>query len=149
MRDAARFGTTWNPCSVVDCSSSIQSQFAYKRPCASIVAASSGLSIRRARAAQASTRDSIDSPYFDANLGIDKAAVVRRALQAGRTVAFAGDGFPDAAAARLVPASLRFARADLALALRQEGLPFVPFERWSEVARALLARGPQAAVDIP
>src|SRR5207248_786223 len=77
------------------------------------------------------------SPYFDANLGIDKSAVVRRALEAGRAVAFAGDGFPDAAAARLVPASLRFARADLATALRREGLAYRPFERWAEVARAL------------
>jgi 2-hydroxy-3-keto-5-methylthiopentenyl-1-phosphate phosphatase len=79
----------------------------------------------------------IDSPYFDPRHGIDKAAVVRRAVQAGRTVAFAGDGFPDAAAARLVPQELRFARADLATALRHEGLGYRPFERWAEVARAL------------
>ena len=31
-----------------------------------------------------------------------------------RTVAFAGDGFPDEEAARLVPGHLRFARGDLA-----------------------------------
>lgn len=81
----------------------------------------------------------VDSPYFDANLGIDKAAVVRRAIEAGRTVAFAGDGFPDAAAAKLVPEPLRFARADLATALRREQLAYRPFERWAEVASALCA----------
>jgi 2,3-diketo-5-methylthio-1-phosphopentane phosphatase len=79
----------------------------------------------------------VDSPYFDPDLGVDKAAVVRQGLEAGRTVAFAGDGFPDAAAARLVPESLRFARADLATALRREGLAYRPFERWAEVASAL------------
>src|SRR5262249_58686070 len=79
----------------------------------------------------------VESPFFDANLGIDKAGVVRRAIEAGRTVAFAGDGFPDAAAARLVPESLRFARADLATALTRQGLTYRPFERWAEVARAL------------
>jgi 2-hydroxy-3-keto-5-methylthiopentenyl-1-phosphate phosphatase len=79
----------------------------------------------------------VDSPYFDAGLGIDKSAVVRRAMEEGRTVAFAGDGFPDAAAAKLVPEALRFARADLATALTRDGLKFRPFERWAEVARAL------------
>jgi 2-hydroxy-3-keto-5-methylthiopentenyl-1-phosphate phosphatase len=81
------------------------------------------------------------SPYFCRATGIDKAAIVRSGLEAGRVVAFAGDGYPDAEAARLVPPELRFARADLADALRRDGLPFVPFERWSDVARALLARG--------
>lgn len=80
-----------------------------------------------------------DTPYRCDNLGVDKARVVREYLDAGRTVAFAGDGFPDAAAARLVPDSLRFARADLADVLTREGLPFRPFEVWSEVARALLS----------
>jgi hypothetical protein len=36
-----------------------------------------------------------------------------------------------------VPQRLRFARADLAAALRREGLAFTPFERWGEVAAAL------------
>src|SRR5262245_47782176 len=78
------------------------------------------------------------SPYFSPTHGIDKAAVVRGALQSGRRVAFAGDGFPDEEAARLVPPGLRFAKADLAAALRRAGQPFRPFERWSEVARGLL-----------
>ena len=41
-------------------------------------------------------------------------------------------------AARLVEPRWRFARADLAAALRREGLSFRPFERWSEIATALL-----------
>ncbi|MBY0228280.1 MAG: HAD-IB family phosphatase [Gemmataceae bacterium] len=84
----------------------------------------------------------IRSPYFSPTHGIDKAAVVRAAQAEGRTVAFAGDGFPDAPAARLVPEHLRFARADLAEALRREGLPFRPFGTWGEVARLLCAESP-------
>jgi 2,3-diketo-5-methylthio-1-phosphopentane phosphatase len=85
-------------------------------------------------------------PYFSHSLGVDKAAVVRQGLLDHRRVAFAGDGFPDLDAARLVPESLRFARADLADALKAEGLGFRPFSCWSEVARALcdLDRGEPA-----
>ncbi|VTU01938.1 -diketo-5-methylthio-1-phosphopentane phosphatase : 2,3-diketo-5-methylthio-1-phosphopentane phosphatase OS=Desulfovibrio fructosivorans JJ GN=DesfrDRAFT_3093 PE=4 SV=1: HAD [Gemmataceae bacterium] len=81
------------------------------------------------------------SPFLSQMLGVDKAMVVRWHLDAGRTVAFAGDGYPDADAARLVPADLRFARADLARVLDREGLPYRPFAAWSEVARDLLAKG--------
>jgi 2,3-diketo-5-methylthio-1-phosphopentane phosphatase len=82
------------------------------------------------------------SPYFSPKLGIDKAAVVRRYLADGRTVAFAGDGYPDIDAARLVPDHLRFARDHLAEALTRERLPFTPFEVWSDIARVLLQRQP-------
>ncbi|WP_439622608.1 HAD-IB family phosphatase [Gemmata sp.] len=81
------------------------------------------------------------SPFLSPTLGVDKAKVVRAHLDAGRTVAFAGDGFPDADAARLVPAELRFARADLASVLQTEGLAFRAFDAWSEVARDLIAKG--------
>jgi len=80
-----------------------------------------------------------ESPYFSPTHGIDKAAVVRAAQQRSAVVAFAGDGYPDLPAARLVPEHLRFARADLAEALREAKLPFRPFERWAEVSRALLS----------
>jgi HAD superfamily phosphoserine phosphatase-like hydrolase len=80
----------------------------------------------------------VDSPFFSPSHGIDKAAVVRAAQQAGGLVAFAGDGYPDVPAARLVAPELRFATSSLALALEQEGLPFRRFDRWAEVARALL-----------
>jgi 2-hydroxy-3-keto-5-methylthiopentenyl-1-phosphate phosphatase len=76
-------------------------------------------------------------PYFSATLGVDKAAVVRQGMLDHRRVAFAGDGFPDLVAARLVPEPLRFARADLAQALDREGLGFQPFTCWSEIARTL------------
>jgi 2-hydroxy-3-keto-5-methylthiopentenyl-1-phosphate phosphatase len=85
------------------------------------------------------------SPYLSATHGIDKAAVVRAGVQRGEAVAFAGDGFSDLPAARLVPSDLRFARADLAAALRREGLAFTPFERWGEVAAALCATDPSEA----
>jgi 2,3-diketo-5-methylthio-1-phosphopentane phosphatase len=78
------------------------------------------------------------SPFLSPTLGVDKTAVVRRLLADGRTVAFAGDGFPDADPARLVPGELRFARGNLADVLRDERLPFHPFAAWSDIARVLL-----------
>ncbi len=80
------------------------------------------------------------SPYLSQTLGVDKAKVVRRHLDDGRTVAFAGDGFPDAESARLVPGDLRFARGDLADVLERENLDFHPFDTWSDIARVLLER---------
>lgn len=82
----------------------------------------------------------VGSEFISPNLGVDKAGIVRHHLAAGRTVAFAGDGFPDADAARLVPAEHRFARADLANVLRDEGLAFQSFETWSDIARVLLGK---------
>jgi 2,3-diketo-5-methylthio-1-phosphopentane phosphatase len=80
----------------------------------------------------------VASPYFSPTHGIDKAEVVRAAQKKGLRVAFAGDGYPDVPAARLVAPELRFATAALALALAEEGLPFRRFERWAEVAEMLL-----------
>jgi HAD superfamily phosphoserine phosphatase-like hydrolase len=82
------------------------------------------------------------SRFFSPTVGIDKAAIVRQGLDQGRIVAFAGDGVTDLAAARLVEARYRFARADLARVLAREGLPAQPFERWSEIARALVTSSP-------
>lgn len=84
------------------------------------------------------------SPYRCPKVGIDKAAVVRAGLARGQLVAFAGDGNPDAAAARLVPPRRRFARGDLRAALEREGLPFRFFDRWRDVATALCAEPPPA-----
>ena len=72
-------------------------------------------------------------------IGVDKAGVVRHWLNQGYRVAFAGDGYPDTEAARLVPSELRFAKADLAQQLQQEQLAFQPFCVWSEIAGRLLA----------
>ena len=82
----------------------------------------------------------VDSPFFSPTHGIDKAAIVRAAQRSGGRVAFAGDGFPDAPAARLVTPELRFATASLAITLEQEGLSFRRFDRWAEVAQALVNR---------
>ncbi|MGF1581811.1 MAG: MtnX-like HAD-IB family phosphatase [Gemmataceae bacterium] len=82
-----------------------------------------------------------DSPFFWAEVGIDKAAVVQHGLEKERVVAFAGNGYPDLPAARLVAPDLRFAREDLADALEREGLPFQRFSRWLEVAKSLTQRG--------
>ena len=79
----------------------------------------------------------VESPYYSPTHGIDKAAIVRAAQQSGGRVAFAGDGYPDAPAARLVEPELRFATASLALALGEEGLPYRRFDRWAEVAEVL------------
>jgi 2,3-diketo-5-methylthio-1-phosphopentane phosphatase len=78
------------------------------------------------------------SPYYSATVGIDKSAVVRHALNAAETVAFAGDGPTDLEPALLVRAEFRFARGFLADALRQCGEAFRPFSRWSEIARELV-----------
>lgn len=83
----------------------------------------------------------LGSPYLSQMLGVDKAQVVRGYLDAGRPVAFAGDGFPDAEAARLVPGEFRFARGDLADVLERERLEFHPFETWSDIARVLVGAG--------
>jgi 2,3-diketo-5-methylthio-1-phosphopentane phosphatase len=83
----------------------------------------------------------IGSPYLSEFLGVDKTAVVREHVARGRKVAFAGDGFPDVEAARLVPGSRRFARGDLADVLQKEGLDFQRFRTWSEIARVLLPGG--------
>jgi 2-hydroxy-3-keto-5-methylthiopentenyl-1-phosphate phosphatase len=81
-----------------------------------------------------------DSVFLSQTLGVDKARVVRHYLDEGRTVAFAGDGFPDAEAARLVPGNLRFAHADLAEVLQREELEFVLYDKWSDIAHQLIQR---------
>jgi 2,3-diketo-5-methylthio-1-phosphopentane phosphatase len=80
----------------------------------------------------------VGSPYLSESLGVDKTAVVRQYVAKGGKVAFAGDGFPDVEAARLVPGRFRFARGDLADVLQKEGLEFQRFRTWSEIAGALL-----------
>jgi 2-hydroxy-3-keto-5-methylthiopentenyl-1-phosphate phosphatase len=77
------------------------------------------------------------SPFFSREVGIDKGAIVRDALDRADEVAFAGDGPPDVSPAMLVNPDLRFARGWLATELRRRGEPFQPFRRWSEVAKAL------------
>lgn len=80
-----------------------------------------------------------DSPYASATHGVDKAAVVRDLHRRYDRVAFAGDGVFDLDAAREVAADLRFARRDLARVAADEGLGFRSFDRWADVAAAVLA----------
>ncbi len=80
----------------------------------------------------------VGSPFLSPALGVDKARIVRRLMEEGCRVAFAGDGFPDEESALLVPGSLRFARSDLAEVLERKGEAFQLFESWSEIARHLL-----------
>jgi 2,3-diketo-5-methylthio-1-phosphopentane phosphatase len=82
----------------------------------------------------------VTSPFLSQTLGVDKAKVVKQQQDTGCTVAFAGDGFPDAESARLVPGPLRFARGDLADVLEREHLEFNSFEKWSDIARILLQK---------
>jgi 2,3-diketo-5-methylthio-1-phosphopentane phosphatase len=81
------------------------------------------------------------SAYWSPTLGVDKGGLVRAHVASGARVAFAGDGFPDVEAARLVAADLRFARSDLANVLRSEGLAFHHFDQWADVARVLARQG--------
>ena len=71
-------------------------------------------------------------------IGIDKAAIVRIYGEGADAIAFAGNSEPDLPAARLADDRLRFARESLRRHLDAERLPYRPFERWHEVAEALL-----------
>lgn len=79
------------------------------------------------------------SPYLSSRTGIDKAAIVREALENYRDVAFAGNSAPDLEAARLVNDNRRFARAQLAQLLEHEGRSYRRFQRWSEIADILIS----------
>ncbi|MDX1969095.1 MAG: HAD-IB family phosphatase [Planctomycetaceae bacterium] len=78
-----------------------------------------------------------DSPWYSAHFGVDKGRLVQLLTQAGKTVAFAGDGRPDLAASREVAAERRFAKSWLADQLAQQGLAFRSFVNWSEIAPVL------------
>lgn len=82
-----------------------------------------------------------ESPFFSADAGIDKAAIVRDARRRAGTVAFAGDGPPDVEPALLVEPALRYATGWLAAELKRRGEPFRPFRRWHEIAADLLRDG--------
>lgn len=85
----------------------------------------------------------VDSEFYTAETGVDKRAVVRTLQQHRAAVAYAGDGSPDVSASQEVPASLRFARRELAEIFEQRGIPFRRFDAWREVAEALAAEPPE------
>ena len=80
----------------------------------------------------------VDSPYFKRETGIDKSAIVQRALAQDPRAAFAGDGRPDLAPSSLVNPAFRFARGWLAHHLKKNKEPFHPFDIWSNIADQLL-----------
>jgi len=80
----------------------------------------------------------LGSPYLSSTHGIDKVAVLRAAQLRGGRVVFAGNGPPDEAAALRVDVKDRFARGWLAEKFKAQGVAYRPFERWGEVAEALL-----------
>jgi len=84
----------------------------------------------------------LQSPFFTAETGIDKGAVVRHYLDQGLDTAFAGDGRPDLAPALLLPPDRRFARGWLAEELGRRCEPFVRFERWRDIAGHLCGGAP-------
>jgi 2-hydroxy-3-keto-5-methylthiopentenyl-1-phosphate phosphatase len=80
----------------------------------------------------------VQSPFHNRETGIDKVAVMRDALRRHAPVAFAGDGPPDLAPARLVPANHRFARGHLAGALAAGGEAYRPLVDWGSLVATLL-----------
>lgn len=80
----------------------------------------------------------LSSPFYCAETGIDKLAIVQSYIKKGATVAYAGDGFTDVQAALQVTPELRFARADLAAELQKQNAPYNSFEYWGEVADTLV-----------
>lgn len=79
----------------------------------------------------------VESPFYHAETGIDKSAIVKLFLDNRCTTAFAGDGRPDLAPALLVAPEYRFAKGWLADELERRGAPFIRFEQWSEIVDRL------------
>jgi 2-hydroxy-3-keto-5-methylthiopentenyl-1-phosphate phosphatase len=78
-------------------------------------------------------RRPLGEDYYSESTGVDKARLVRSFQDAGRTVAFAGDGLPDLEAALLTPSGLRFARSDLARTLESRKESYRPFDSWADI----------------
>lgn len=81
----------------------------------------------------------LDSPYFNPAVGVDKERLVKDLQRRHERVAFAGNGSPDRAAALAVAPELRFARRWLAKWLDGQGHAYRPFQRWGEIATALVS----------
>jgi 2-hydroxy-3-keto-5-methylthiopentenyl-1-phosphate phosphatase len=76
----------------------------------------------------------VGAPFFSREVGVDKQAIVRDALERADVVAFAGDGPPDLPPSLLVKPELRFARGWLADELQRRGEAFQEYKIWSEIA---------------
>jgi 2,3-diketo-5-methylthio-1-phosphopentane phosphatase len=78
------------------------------------------------------------TPFFSAEVGIDKSAVVNDALNRYEQVAFAGDGPPDLEPCLLVEPRFRLARGYLAEELRRRQEQFQEFCSWADILRSLV-----------
>lgn len=74
--------------------------------------------------------------------GVDKAAVVSAAREAGATTVFIGDGLSDRFAVHA--ADVVYAKSGLATYCTERGVPFTAFERFADIQRDLAARFPDA-----
>ncbi len=80
-------------------------------------------------------------PYHHPQTGIDKARVVRDALERDPVVAYAGDSTTDRAGALMVPPERRFITGWLGRRFAEEGVPHVAVKAWPEIAVRLLGGG--------
>lgn len=78
------------------------------------------------------------SPYYNAEVGISKAAVVQRLKDEGYFVVFAGDGPPDAAPAAL--ADVVFAKKMLLKLCMEQQIPCLEFKGFDEIFNYLKER---------
>lgn len=82
-----------------------------------------------------------ESPFYCAEVGVDKSAVVRAALERFDRVAFAGDSSNDLPPAELVSDDRRFACGWLAEHFEKKSVPYCRFQHWSEISGALINAG--------
>lgn len=76
-----------------------------------------------------------NSPYYDAKVGISKAAVVQKLKDEGYFVVFAGDGPPDVAPAAL--ADVVFAKKILLGRCCEQGMDYLKFDDYNDIYRYL------------
>lgn len=79
-------------------------------------------------------------PFFSAEIGVNKLAIVRDALTKTSRVAYAGDGRPDLEPALLVLGKRRFARSWLAHKLREINEEFQLFDTWGNISENLIKK---------
>ena len=79
------------------------------------------------------------SEYYSSLWGVDKAKVVMSLKEQYQKVYFAGDSEPDMGAAKA--SDCAFARNDLQRLLTEQNIPFVPFNRYTEVEEYMINNG--------
>ncbi|GKU83602.1 hypothetical protein NCCP28_29980 [Niallia sp. NCCP-28] len=82
--------------------------------------------------------DANDWKYSE-RYGIDKATVIKKLKEEYEVVHYAGDSEPDSHPA--VFADLTFAKDILKDLLKEKGVPFIPFEDFTEIEKYLVDKG--------